>query len=360
MLIGIPKEIKDHETRVPLTPGAVKKLIQFGHEIWIEKNAGLLSGFPNQEYQKVGATVVHSAQKIYGQCPLVVKVKEPLISEYKYFHKRLTLFCFLHLAANSKLTQALLENKVTALGFETLMNPNGQLPLLQPMSEIAGRLSVSIGMNYLRSDLNGRGILLSPTNFSPAGRVCILGGGNVGRAAAEVAIGLRAQVELIEKFPQYIEEWKKKFPQIKIKKPSVSILKKSLSQADLVIGATAIPGAKTPKLITTDMIKNMKHNAVFVDVAVDQGGSSETTQVTNLSQPTYRQFNVIHYAVPNIPAMVGRTSSEALSKVLLLYLKKLASRGYLQGVASDKTFASALQMTQGEIIHPSLMEIYKG
>ncbi len=358
MRIGIPKEIKDHETRIALTPQAVGQLTKKGHEVWIEKKAGVMAGFTDSDYQKSGAKIVHSAQKVYQRSDLVLKVKEPLASEYQYFHKNLTLFCFLHLAANAPLTRALLKNKVTALSFETLIDAQNRLPLLQPMSEIAGRLSISIGMNYLRSDFGGRGVLLSPTSFSPEAQVVIVGGGNVGRAAAEIAVGLRATVEVLEEFPEYIKVWRKKYPQIEIKKPSPAVLKKSLSRADLVVGAAAIPGARTPKLISSEMIQGMKANAVFVDVAVDQGGSSETTQPTTLSQPVYRKFNVIHYAVANIPALVGNTATVALSKVLLPYVSQLAKRGYLSGLDEDKNFASSLQVSRGEIIYPRLVEAY--
>lgn len=352
MIIGIPKEIKDHEKRVALLPEAVRALVRRSHRVLLQRNAGSGCGYSDTAYRKAGASIVASAGELYQRSQLVVKVKEPLPKEYPFLREDLTLFCFLHLAANPHLARALLNSGGTALGYETVEDRQGRTPLLKPMSEIAGRLSTQLGMNYLRTDLGGKGVLLSPTEYSPRGRVVVIGGGSVGRAAAEVAAGLGARVLVLDRHPEPLKKWANSFPTIDLVKSSASSIGRSLTMADLVIGAVHIPGARTPQVIKRDMVKEMEEGSVLVDVAVDQGGASETTRPTSLSQPTYEKYGIIHCAIPNMPAMVSRTSSQVLSNAILPYVMEISRKKRVTDLLKDKVLKSAVNIYGNRIIHP--------
>lgn len=356
MIIGIPKEIKDHEDRVALLPAEVKRLKQKGHRVLVERHAGIKVGVTDQAYRQAGATIVSQARDLYGRCELVVKVKEPLPAEYGFFRSDLILFCFLHLAANRVLARRLRDSGITALGYETLEDRRGGTPLLKPMSEIAGRLSVYLGAHYLRSDQGGKGILLSPTHYSDGGRVTIVGGGNVGRAAAEVAVGLGAQVDLFDLHPQKLKSWAKDFPKLRPARSTPQALSRSIAKADLVVGAVYVHGARTPQVIRSRMVKKMEPSSVLVDVAVDQGGASETTRPTSLSKPVYLKYGVIHCAVTNLPALVSRTASQILSKEVLPYVERIGKKKTASELVNDSVLKSAVNISGGEIIHPKVKE----
>lgn len=356
MIVGIPKETKDHELRVALLPDAVPDLIRAGHTVLLQSGAGCGCGYSDREYQKAGATLLSNATAIWANSDLVVKVKEPTPAEYPLFRRGLRLFCYLHLAANRRLTKALLRSGVFALGFETLQDSRGDTPLLKPMSEIAGRLSAVLGANLLRTDLGGRGVLLSPTQFSMAGTVVVVGGGNVGRAAAEVAAGMGGSVWVFDLYPKKLSAWRKRQPRIEVFRPSHERLTRALSQADLAIGAVYIPGARAPKVIRRSMVRNMQPGSVLVDVAVDQGGAAETTRPTSISDPTYKCFGVIHSAIPNLPTLVCRTASQALSRTILPYVLRVAGIKRSEDLLRDRILKTAVNIAGGKIIHPRVME----
>ncbi len=353
MIIGIPKEIKEGEGRVSLLPAEVEQLVQGGNEVLIQREAGKGCGFSDSSYIKVGAQMVPTLAALYRKSELVVKVKEPLPNEYRYFHKNLTLFCYLHLAANPRLTKALVRSGVFALAFETL-EEKGTTPLLKPMSQIAGRLSVTVGANYLMTDRGGKGVLLSPTTYSDPASVVIVGGGSVGRAAAEIAAGLGAKVTVFDLFPQNLIQWATSYKHINLAASIPSEVETALRRADLVIGAVYIPGAKAPQVIRESMVKKMEAGSVLVDVAVDQGGASETTKPTSLSHPVYRKHGVIHYAVPNMPALVGRTASQVLSRVVFPYVQQISKS--LSHISDDAILSTAINVKNGKIVHPKVRE----
>lgn len=360
MRIGIPKELKNQEKRVVLLPKDVGVLVKAGHEVWVERGAGLGIGILDRAYRVQGAKIISSAKKLWEDSQLILKVKEPQEKEYRYFRKDLWLFCFLHLAANPRLLRALQKSQISALAFETLVDAKGRTPLLKPMSQIAGRLATQLGLEFLRSDQGGKGILLSPTEASPPGRVLVVGGGNVGRAAAEVAVGLGAQVQVIDRHIAYLKKWAGSYPNLSLHPSRPSILSALIKKADLVIGAIYVTGAKTPQLISKNMVKSMEPGSVLVDVAVDQGGASETTQVTSITKPSYIKYGVIHSAIPNLPALVSRTASQALSSILLPYVKRLSRYKNIKEIERDKNFSGTLNVHCGEIKHPQLRKIFAG
>lgn len=329
MIIGVPKEIKDNENRVGISPSGVSTFVKDGHKVWIESNAGLGSGFKDQDYIAVGATVVSSAQEAWS-ADLVIKVKEPLPSEYSFFREGMILFTYLHLAPEPELTKALVEKKVTAIAYETIQLPNGSLPLLTPMSEVAGRMSVQIGAQYLEKHEGGKGVLLGGVpGVSPA-EVVIIGGGIVGTNAAKMALGLGATVTIldtnIERLRQLDDMFQGRLNTLMSNRYNIAT---SVKKADLLIGAVLIPGARAPRIVTEEMIKTMQPGSVVVDVAIDQGGSIETIdQVTTHGQPTYEKYGVVHYAVANIPGAVARTSTIALTNVTIPYGVQIANKGY--------------------------------
>lgn len=359
MIVGIPKEIKDHEGRVALLPDAVAELVRAGHRVLVQRGAGAGSGYPDAEYRRAGAALAANARALYVGAQLVVKVKEPLPQEFSYFRPGLRLFCYLHLAANPRLVRALQKSRVEALAFETLM-VGAATPLLRPMSEIAGRLSVVVGAHFLQTDQGGKGVLLSPTDFSEGASVVVVGGGSVGRAAAEVAAGMGARVTVLDLKPEALAFWARNFPAVKVEASSPEGVGRALRGADLVVGAVYIPGAKAPKVIRRAMVKRMEAGSVLVDVAVDQGGASETTRPTSHSHPVYRRYGVIHYAVANMPALVSRTASQVLSRVILPYVRQVAELERLEDLSANRVLKSAVNVAVGEILHPGVRAAFGG
>lgn len=325
MNIGIPKEIKTHEYRVALTPKAVKSLTNKGNKVFVEKNAGIHSGFKDSEYKKSGAMIIGTAKELYEKSKLIVKVKEPQKTEYNLITKDHILFCYLHLAADKDLTKMLLDKGTTGISFETVQLSDGSLPLLIPMSRVAGVLSSHIGANLLHKDKGGSGKLISGLPGVKPAKVLIIGGGTVGLNACEAAVGLNAEVTVVdintEKLNFFYEKFKGKVKTL----PSYSdIIMDECKNTDILVGAVLIPGAKAPKVIKKDFIKNMQGGSVFVDVAIDQGGSGETSKPTTHDNPTYILNGVIHYCVTNIPSLVAVSSTKYLSSKILPYVEMLA------------------------------------
>ncbi len=358
VIIGIPKEIKDHEGRIVLLPDAVQDLVRSGHQVLIQRGAGVGSGYLDEDYRAAGARIVANAKSLYAQTDLLLKVKEPMAQEYGFLRKGMLLFCYLHLAANRSLTQTLVRKGVRAIAFETIIDKFGHTPLLQPMSEIAGRLSTQLGAQFLRSDMGGKGILLSPTHQTQPGKVTVVGGGHVGRSAAEVATALGAEVEVFDLYPNHLSSWARRYSRIQVKKSQAKALSQSMANADLVIGAVYIPGAKTPQVIRRTMVQGMKRGSVLVDVAVDQGGASETTRATSITEPTYTRYGVIHSAIPNLPALVSRSASQALSRVVLPYVLRVAAMKDVLKVFSDRHFREGVNVWDGEICHLKVKEVW--
>lgn len=358
VIIGLPKEIKDQEERIALLPSVIKKLTKLGHQVLVQQGAGQGSGYPDSDYRHAGAKLLKGAAAIYSRSELIIKVKEPLPSEYSELRNGQLLFCYLHLAANLKLVDVLRKRGVRALGFETLLDAQGHTPLLSPMSEIAGRLSTQLGAQFLRTDSGGKGLLLSPTAQTAPGRVVVVGGGHVGRAAAEVAAGLGARVQVFDIKPKALQSWAKGLCGLVIKKSTESALTRAMERADLVIGSVYVPGAKTPQVIRREMVRSMAPGSVLVDVAVDQGGASETTHSTSITDPIYKKYGVIHSAIPNLPALVSRSASQALSKVLWPYVRKLCALKDPQQVLTQTAFRGAVNVWDSQVIHPKVKEVW--
>ncbi len=357
MVIGVPKEIKDHETRVGLTPAGVKTLRQFGHEVLVEKSAGEGSNLPDEEYAAAGAVVLDSVADVWGQADIVVKVKEPQPSEYNYLREGLTLFTYLHLAPLPELTQRLLDTKTTAIAYETVELENGRLPLLEPMSEVAGRLAPQEGAEYLESAHGGRGVLLGGVPGVPPAEVVILGAGIVGSNAAKVAVGTGAQVTIldlnVERLRKLDDIYQGRLTTL-VSNPAV--LEEACLKADLLIGAVLVAGKSAPKIVTRDIIRKMRKGAVFVDVAIDQGGCAETSKPTTHSDPVFTVDDVIHYCVTNMPALTPRTSTFALTNATLPYLTALANKGVEQALQDDAALLLGLNTYKGMVAHPGVAE----
>ena len=336
MIVGLPKEIKDNEYRVGLTPAGVRALRDAGHEIVVEKSAGDGSGFEDALYQRAGAQMLNTADEVWAKADMIVKVKEPIAPEYPRMRAGQLLFTYLHLAPDRELTKQLLERKVTGIAYETITDRRGTLPLLTPMSEVAGRMAIQVGAHYLEKMSGGRGILLGGVPGVPAARVVIIGGGVVGTNAAKVAVGMGAHVTIIDNNLDRLRELDDIFlSKISTLASSAYMIHDAISQADLIVGAVLVPGAAAPKLVTKSMLKDVPNGAVIVDVAVDQGGCIETTHPTTHSNPTYYIEGVLHYCVANMPGAVPRTSTFALTNATLPYALKLANRGFLEAIASD-------------------------
>ena len=331
MIIGVPKEIKDHETRVGLVPSGVHQLREAGHEVLVEERAGVGSSIADQEYAQAGATIVPGAAEVWGKADIVVKVKEPQPAEYPNFRPGLVLFTYLHLAPLPDLTDRLLAARVSGVAYETVREPDGSLPLLTPMSEVAGRMSVQVGAQYLERPNGGRGILLGGVPGVPPASVVILGGGIVGTNAAKIAIGMGAHVIMIDRNLNRLRELDDIFNGQLVTMASNSwTIGEAVRTADLVVGSVLIPGASAPKLVRREMISAMRPGAVVVDVAIDQGGCFETSHATTHTAPTYVVDGVLHYCVSNMPAAVPHTSTYALTNATFPYLLELANHG-LQG-----------------------------
>ncbi|HIE50648.1 MAG TPA: alanine dehydrogenase [Armatimonadetes bacterium] len=359
MVVGVPKEIKDGENRVALTPAGAYDLVNRGHTVLIQRGAGLGSGLTDEEYRSAGATLVDGPEEIYQRAELVVKVKEPLEPEYPLLREGLILFTYLHLASSESLTQALGKRGVIAIGYETIETKEGKLPALVPMSEVAGRMAMQVGMRLLEAEYGGRGILVGGVPGVPPAEVVVLGCGVVGLNAAKVALGLGAQVTILDinhDRLKYLDDIMHGHVITWYANP-LNIEKAAL-YADLLIGAVLVPGARTPMLVSEKVVRKMKPGAVIVDVSVDQGGCVETTRPTTHSYPTYIVHQVVHYAVPNMPAAVPRTSTFALTNVTLPYICAIADKGLRQALQDDLALARGVNLAYGQVVHSGVAEAF--
>lgn len=350
MIIGVPKELKDHESRVGITPAGVHTLTAAGHKVLVETHAGELSAFTDDDYQSAGAEIVGSAHNVWANAAMVVKVKEPIEKEYGFFRDGLVLFTYLHLAPAPGLTRKLLENRVTSIAYETIRDRTGALPLLTPMSEVAGRMSVQVGAAYLEKERGGRGVLLAGVPGVPPASVCVIGGGIVGTNAAKIALGMGAKVTLIDLNLDRLRElddiFNGRLATLASNSYSVS---HAVREADLVIGGVLIPGAATPKIVTREMVSHMKKGSVIVDVAIDQGGCIETARPTTHSDPSYEVNGVVHYCVTNMPAAVPNTSTLALTNATFPYVLKLAQHGAREAILRNDGIRDGVNTYEGTL-----------
>ena len=359
MKIGVPKEIKPQENRIGLTPDSVKSLVSNGHEVLVENDGGFEAGFDNNQYKSAGAKIVQKAEDIFNDAEIIVKVKEPLSNEVKMIRENQIVFTYLHLAAAKELTQGLINSKSICIAYETVTDKNGRLPLLAPMSAVAGRMSVQAGAHCLEKNQKGRGLLLGGAPGVEGGTVVILGGGVVGENAAIIATGLRAKVHVVDKSEARLKQLSEIFGDKIIPQQSDKIdLKKLVAEADLLVGGVLIPGAEAPKLVTKDMLKLMKRGSVIVDVAIDQGGCVETSKPTTHAEPTYIVDDVVHYCVANMPGGVPRTSTIALNKATLPFLNKLASNGYQKALKDDNNFLEGLNVCKGNVTYKAVADVF--
>jgi alanine dehydrogenase len=355
MIIGLPKEIKDNEYRVGLTPAGVRALMDAGHKVVVETRAGEGSGFEDELYIRAGATILNTPDEVWGQGDMIVKVKEPIAPEYPRMREGQVLFTYLHLAPDPELTKQLLERKVTGVAYETITDKKGTLPLLTPMSEVAGRMAIQVGAHYLEKMSGGRGILLGGVPGVPAAHVVIIGGGVVGTNAAKMAVGLGAQVTVIDNNLDRLRELDDIFlSKISTLASSAYMIHDAISQADLIVGAVLVPGAAAPRLVTRSMLKDVPNGAVIVDVAVDQGGCIETTHPTTHSNPTYYVEGVLHYCVANMPGAVPRTSTFALTNATLPYALKLANKGFIDAINSDRGLKEGVNTYAGKLTYEAV------
>jgi alanine dehydrogenase len=357
MIVGVPRELKDHETRVGVTPMGVKALTEAGHTVLVESGAGELSSFPDREYKNAGAEMISQAAELWGRAEMVVKVKEPIDKEYVFFRDGLALFTFLHLAPLKTLTDKLLESKMIGLAYETVRDRQGALPLLIPMSEVAGRMAVQVGAAYLEKEHGGRGVLLGGVPGVAPANVTIVGGGIVGTNAAKIALGFGAKVTLVDVNLNRLRELDDIFSSRLYTLASNSHnLELATKEADLVIGAVLIPGATAPKIVTCAMVAAMKKGAVIVDVAIDQGGCVETARPTSHSNPSYVVDEVVHYCVTNMPGAVPHTSTLALTNSTFPYLLRLANLGVREALRQDAGLAEGLNTWLGTLTHRGVAE----
>jgi len=359
MKIGVPKEIKPQENRIGLTPESVKKLVSNDHEVLVENNAGYEAGFENDQYKNAGAKIVDKAGDIFNDAEIIVKVKEPLSSEVKMIRENQIIFTYLHLAAAKELTEGLIKSKGVCIAYETVTDNNGRLPLLAPMSAVAGRMSVQAGAHCLEKNQKGRGVLLGGAPGGEPANVLILGGGVVGENAATIATGMRAKVHIVDKSEKRLKQLTEIFGDKIVPELSEKTdLNKLISECDLLVGGVLIPGAEAPKLVTKNMLKNMKRGSVIVDVAIDQGGCVETSKPTTHANPTYIVDDVVHYCVANMPGGVPRTSTFALNKATLPFLIKLAKDGYKKSLNDDPNFLAGLNVCQGNVTYKAVADIF--
>ncbi len=357
MRVGVPKEIKVHEYRVGLTPASVAELTAAGHEVVVETNAGTGIDFSDEDYVKAGARIVGSADEVFAQADMIVKVKEPQAVEIARIEARHTLFTYLHLAPDPEQTQGLLKSGATCIAYETVTARDGSLPLLKPMSEVAGRMSIQVGAHYLEKEQGGRGVLLGGVpGVSPA-KVAILGGGVSGINAAQMAVGMRADVTIFDINNARLAELDMFFSsQIKTEYASRAAIAKAVAESELVVGAVLVPGAAAPKLVTRDMLKTMKRGSVLVDIAIDQGGCFETSRPTTHRDPVFEVDGVIHYCVANMPGAVARTSAFALNNATLPFVLRIANMGAEAAMAADPHLAAGLNVSGGKIRHQAVAE----
>jgi alanine dehydrogenase len=357
MKIGIPKEIKNNENRVAITPAGVDAFVKAGHPVLIETNAGSGSGFTDEDYAAAGATILHRAADVWANADMIMKVKEPLPSEYGYFRDGLILFTYLHLAAEPELARELTDKGVTAVAYETV-EVNRTLPLLMPMSEVAGRMAPQIGAQFLEKPFGGKGVLLGGVPGVKRAKVTIVGGGIVGTNAAKIAVGLGAQVTIIDLNPERLRQLDDIFgTDIQTMMSNPLNIAEAVSESDLVVGAVLIPGAKAPKLVNESMIRSMKPGSVVVDVAIDQGGIIETVdRITTHDNPTFVKHGVVHYAVANMPGAVPRTSTIALTNVTLPYGLQIANKGIIRAVQENKALLQGVNVAGGSISYKAVAD----
>ena len=355
MRIGSPKEIKNHEYRVGLTPESAKELVMQGHEVWIETQAGAGIDANDDQYVAAGAKIVDGPDPIFAECEMVVKVKEPQSVERKKLREGQILYTYLHLAPDADQTKELLDSGVTAIAYETVTGPRGQLPLLKPMSQVAGRMSVQAGATALEKAHGGRGVLLGGVPGVMPGKVVVIGGGVVGFNAAQMAVGLGANVTILDRDPEVLEKVGTHFEaRASTRFSNAANLLDAVSSADLVIGAVLIPGAAAPKLVTRNMLKRMQKGSVLVDVAIDQGGCFETSRATTHADPTYVVEDVVHYCVANMPGAVARTSTYALNNVTLPHALRIAKLGWKEALKADPHLAEGLNVHEGKVTYEAV------
>jgi alanine dehydrogenase len=356
MRIGIPKEIKDHEFRVGVTPEGVRTLVAAGHEVVVETRAGSAIGYYDAQYVEAGATIAGTPKQVYA-CDMVIKVKEPQPSEVALLREGLVLFTYLHLAAMPELATQLMQAKVTAIAYETVLDAQGGLPLLTPMSAVAGRLSVQMGAWALTMVNGGRGVLLGGVPGVAPGKVAILGGGVVGSNAAQIALGMGAEVTLLEKNPATLKRLAETYgSRLNLIQSDAASVERCVTESDLVVGAVLIPGKHAPRLVTRAMVKSMRPGSVIVDISIDQGGCAETSRPTTHSQPIYVEEGVVHYCVANLPAATAWTSTQALTRATLPYALALANKGAARAMQEDAGLKSGLNVCAGRITHANLAE----
>ncbi len=357
MIIGIPKEIKNHEYRVGATPAGVRELIHAGHQVLVQKDAGAAIDYTDEQYQKAGAKIVASAEEVYKQSDMILKVKEPQENECKMIKKDQVVFSYLHLAAEPHLTKNLIDSGCVAVAFETVTANDGTLPLLAPMSKVAGKLSIQAGAKALEKTQGGRGLLLGGVPGVERGKVVIIGGGVSGTNAAKVAIGMGAEVTILDRSLPRIRYLADIFGNsASLIYASSENIEKSVIEADLVIGAVLVPGAAAPKIVSAQTVKKMKKGAVIVDISIDQGGCFETSKPTSHSNPTYIVDNVVHYCVTNMPGAVARTSTQALENSTLPFTLALANKGYAKAMKEDKHLANGLNIFKGKVTNAAVAE----
>lgn len=359
MIIGIPKEIKNNENRVALTPAGAKELVKRGHTVYVQHTAGENSGFPDSAYETVGAKILPSINDVYQTAEMIVKVKEPIAVEYPLVRKGQLVFTYFHFASDEKLTLAMMDSGSVCLAYETVENPDGTLPLLIPMSEVAGRMSIQEGARFLEKPQGGKGILLGGVPGVKPARVLVLGGGIVGYNAALMAAGMGADVTIADISLPRLRHLEEVMPaNVRTLYSSTHNIETELLATDLVIGAVLIPGAKAPHLITKEMLGLMKPGSVLVDVAIDQGGCFETSHPTTHADPVYTVDGIVHYCVANIPGAVPQTSTLALTNATLPYVLELADKGWKEACKEDKTLYPGLNIIEGQIVYPAVAEAF--
>ena len=357
MIIGVPKEIKNKENRVGMVIAGVRALTNAGHKVCVQHNAGVGAGISDEDYRRAGATIFEGAKEIYDKADMIVKVKEPLPEEYPMLRENQILYTYLHLAADERLTKALMERKIVGIAYETIQPADGSLPLLAPMSAVAGRMATQIGATYLQHDHGGKGLLLGGVTGVERASVVILGGGVVGVNAAKMAVGLGAKVYVLDVNVHRLDYLADIFGnEITTLYSNSEQVERVVTQADLVIGAVLVPGAKAPKLVSREMISRMQPGGVVVDVAVDQGGSVETCRPTSHEHPTYTVDGVIHYAVPNMPGAVPRTSTYALTNVTLRYAMMIANMGWKDAVTKDEALRKGVNILGGKVAYKQVAD----
>lgn len=359
MKIGVPKEIKNNESRVGMTPAGVFELIKYNHEVYIQSTAGEGSGFFDSDYLEVGAKILNTIEEVYASSEMIVKVKEPIASEYPLIQSHHILFTYFHFASSETLTKAMLESKAVCIAYETVEDADGSLPLLTPMSEVAGRMAIQQGAKYLEKPIKGRGVLLGGVPGVPPGRVLVLGAGIVGIQAAKMAAGLGAHVTIMDINMKQLRYVNDVMPNHVVTEFSSEYnIRKRIKDHDLIVGGVLIKGAKAPKLITRDMLKEMRPGTVLVDVAVDQGGCMETTRATTHEDPTYIIDDIVHYCVANMPGAVPYTSTLALTNVTLPYIVRLANKGWKKACEEDTTLSKGLNIINGKVVYDEINKAF--